>query len=144
MTSRKIVTVDAILGSGAKGHLSAGRPVKRRASKACHSCRSRKVKCSVVKTGIPCQNCRLGHVECVVSQARRRRRAYAEKALVNHRSTTVDDDLEEGALPPRDMTAKLDNFLATAPQSLDFKLSNHIHDATSLMHLCCTICMCPY
>ncbi|KAI1098996.1 fungal-specific transcription factor domain-containing protein [Jackrogersella minutella] len=46
---------------------------KRRAARACISCRSRKVRCDVVE-GAPCGNCRWDNVECVVQESRRRRK----------------------------------------------------------------------
>lgn len=50
------------------------RPVKRRAAKACQTCRSRKVRCDVVDSGPPCNNCRLDQIQCVVSDSRRKRK----------------------------------------------------------------------
>ncbi|GKT40901.1 cutinase transcription factor 1 beta [Colletotrichum spaethianum] len=44
---------------------------KRRAARACVSCRARKVRCDVVE-GAPCGNCRWDNVECVVQESRRR------------------------------------------------------------------------
>ncbi|KAI2621728.1 transcription factor CTF1 [Hypoxylon sp. NC1633] len=46
---------------------------KRRAARACISCRSRKVRCDVVE-GAPCGNCRWDGVECIVQESRRRRK----------------------------------------------------------------------
>lgn len=46
--------------------------VKRRASKACQSCRARKVRCNVVEQS-PCTNCRLDEVECIVSESKRKK-----------------------------------------------------------------------
>ncbi|KAF2832963.1 hypothetical protein CC86DRAFT_310511 [Ophiobolus disseminans] len=51
-----------------------GRSVKRRASKACQCCRSRKVRCNVTEHGAPCTNCRLDEVECIVSESRRKKK----------------------------------------------------------------------
>ncbi|OIW29890.1 hypothetical protein CONLIGDRAFT_631966 [Coniochaeta ligniaria NRRL 30616] len=42
---------------------------KRRAARACVSCRARKVRCDVVE-GAPCGNCRWDNVECVVQESR--------------------------------------------------------------------------
>jgi len=47
--------------------------VKRRASKACQCCRARKVRCNVVEQ-IPCTNCRLDEVECIVSESKRKKK----------------------------------------------------------------------
>jgi hypothetical protein len=42
------------------------RAPQKRASKACLSCRARKVRCDVTASGVPCMNCRLDHRECIV------------------------------------------------------------------------------
>jgi Fungal Zn(2)-Cys(6) binuclear cluster domain len=55
------------------GDGASARPVKRRASKACQCCRSRKVRCNVTEHGAPCTNCRLDEVECIVSESRRKK-----------------------------------------------------------------------
>ncbi|CAK7267101.1 hypothetical protein SEPCBS119000_002367 [Sporothrix epigloea] len=52
---------------------AAGKVIKRRAARACASCRNRKVRCDVVET-FPCGNCRWDKIECVVQEGRRRRR----------------------------------------------------------------------
>ena len=62
------------------------RVVKRRASRACHYCRAKKIKCSVVKSGSPCNTCRLDEVECHVSPARRKRRPRVNGVLVDRLS----------------------------------------------------------
>ncbi|KAL5604172.1 hypothetical protein BROUX41_002153 [Berkeleyomyces rouxiae] len=46
---------------------------KRRAARACVSCRARKVRCDVVE-GAPCGNCRWDNIECVVQESRRRKK----------------------------------------------------------------------
>ncbi|KAH8887405.1 hypothetical protein GQ53DRAFT_784348 [Thozetella sp. PMI_491] len=46
---------------------------KRRAARACVSCRARKVRCDVVE-GAPCGNCRWDNVTCVVQESRRRKK----------------------------------------------------------------------
>lgn len=51
---------------------AAGKVIKRRAARACVSCRNRKVRCDVVET-FPCGNCRWDKIECVVQEGRRRR-----------------------------------------------------------------------
>lgn len=66
----------------AAGLPSGGRPVKRRASKACQCCRSRKVRCDVVESGIPCTNCRLDEVECCVTEGKRRKKSCVDGDLL--------------------------------------------------------------
>jgi hypothetical protein len=47
------------------------RPVKRRAKKACQSCRARKVRCDVAFNTQLCTNCKLDSLECIVSTTRK-------------------------------------------------------------------------
>jgi len=51
--------------------------IKRRAAKACLSCRHRKVRCDVVTDGPPCTNCRLDGVNCIIKKSNRGRRPAA-------------------------------------------------------------------
>lgn len=65
---------------------AAGKITKRRAARACVSCRARKVRCDVVE-GAPCGNCRWDNVECIVQESRRRKKnifAPASSASVGH------------------------------------------------------------
>ncbi|KAJ5648706.1 fungal-specific transcription factor domain-containing protein [Penicillium lividum] len=50
---------------------------KRRAARACLSCRNRKVRCDVVNGGRPCTNCRLDNQACVVKESNRGRKPGA-------------------------------------------------------------------
>ncbi|KAK6529503.1 hypothetical protein TWF281_008676 [Arthrobotrys megalospora] len=63
----------------AAGMNANGRPIKRRASKACQCCRARKVRCNVVEHGAPCTNCRLDNVDCIITESKRRSNAAADK-----------------------------------------------------------------
>ncbi|KAG5973584.1 Cutinase transcription factor 1 beta [Claviceps digitariae] len=65
---------------------------KRRAARACVSCRARKVRCDVVE-GAPCGNCRWDHVECIVQESRRRK-----KNLVTPSITVPDGASAEAQL----------------------------------------------
>lgn len=60
-------------GSTADTNDKAGKVTKRRAPRACASCRARKVRCDVVEN-FPCGNCKWDNVECVIQASRRRRR----------------------------------------------------------------------
>lgn len=64
---------EASVGSDGVATNAAGKVIKRRAARACVSCRNRKVRCDVVET-FPCGNCRWDKIECVVQEGRRRRR----------------------------------------------------------------------
>lgn len=80
----------------AAGLPTGGRVVKRRASKACQCCRSRKVRCDVVDSGIPCTNCRLDEVECCVTEGKRRKKSVVKPDLP-HRSPA--ESVDEGGTP---------------------------------------------
>lgn len=54
-------------------HDAASKSVKRRASQACESCRTRKIRCDVAKHGVPCVHCKLDEVECVIGENKRKR-----------------------------------------------------------------------
>ena len=60
--------------------------VRKRATLACHQCRSRKVKCSLMDTGIPCRNCQLDEVVCTTSLSKRTRKYRLQKAELHHSS----------------------------------------------------------
>ena len=65
--------------------ISPDRLVARRASKACHNCRAKKIKCSLVKSGNPCNTCQLDEVQCVVPKSRRNKGSRVTKtALTGH------------------------------------------------------------
>jgi Fungal specific transcription factor domain/Fungal Zn(2)-Cys(6) binuclear cluster domain len=99
----------------AAGLATGGRNVKRRASKACHCCRSRKVRCDVVESGIPCTNCRLDEVECLVTEGKRRRKSYVDDDLLHHHSSSVsvEGDKELPIFPIFDDIAGLNDVSLT-------------------------------
>lgn len=109
-----------------------GRSVKRRASRACHCCRSRKVRCDVVESGTPCTNCRLDEVECVVSDSKRRKRPRGEEDLANNSPGSSNDSSEElqafnAYEDIQGIPSTLDEFLATTPTTpLDSEISHHV------------------
>lgn len=47
------------------------RAAKKRAPRACISCRDRKVRCDVHSGGVPCTNCRLDDVDCILKASNR-------------------------------------------------------------------------
>jgi len=46
---------------------------KKRSSRACATCRARKVRCNIVAHGAPCSNCRHDEIECVLPLSRRQK-----------------------------------------------------------------------
>ncbi|KAF7508771.1 hypothetical protein GJ744_008648 [Endocarpon pusillum] len=67
------------------------RPAKRRAAEACQTCRSRKVRCDLVDSGPPCNNCR-----CTVSDSRRKRKPRS-CSLDEQSQSPVSSNAESGA-----------------------------------------------
>jgi hypothetical protein len=59
-------------GSLAESTDKANKVTKRRAPRACASCRARKVRCDVVEQ-FPCGNCKWDNVQCHVQESRRRK-----------------------------------------------------------------------
>ncbi|KAK6067720.1 hypothetical protein SCUP234_11464 [Seiridium cupressi] len=78
------------------------RAAKRRSPRACLSCRSRKVRCDVVNCGVPCTNCRLDDVECVLKESSRGRKPYNANTLpaVSETSPQSAAPLQQQATPP--------------------------------------------
>ncbi|EXJ87210.1 hypothetical protein A1O3_04169 [Capronia epimyces CBS 606.96] len=74
------------------------RGFKRRASKACLSCRARKVRCDV-NDRMPCTNCRLDGVECKVAESLRQRKRRVEPQRA--RRATPEPSVEEDQSPPQ-------------------------------------------
>lgn len=46
---------------------------KKRSSRACTTCRARKVRCNIVAHGAPCSNCRHDEIECILPLSRRQK-----------------------------------------------------------------------
>lgn len=118
----------------AAGISTSGRNVKRRASKACHCCRSRKVRCDVVESGIPCTNCRLDEVECLVTEGKRRRKSYVDGDLLHQSpSGSTLDDKEVPLFPMfddmdelNDLSLPLDGMtVSNGMNAIDDGLSQH-------------------
>lgn len=111
------------------------RPVKRRASKACQCCRSRKVRCDVVESGIPCTNCRLDEVECCVTEGKRRKKSCIETDILqaspidsveDHESITqfpTFDDID--GLQDLSMPAQHSNSPIRTADGFEQELSTH-------------------
>ncbi|KAK4127794.1 hypothetical protein N657DRAFT_631546 [Parathielavia appendiculata] len=105
---------------------SEGKVTKRRAARACVSCRARKVRCDVVE-GAPCGNCRWDDVECVVQESRRRKKNLSFNcgpAAVGARagSAEVLRTKSIGAAPPI-ITANLAQQPGFTPTNGTFPLS---------------------
>ncbi|EFY95118.1 Zn(2)-Cys(6) zinc finger domain protein [Metarhizium robertsii] len=97
---------------------------KRRAARACVSCRARKVRCDVVE-GAPCGNCRWDNVECIVQESRRRK-----KNLVT--PSAVGPGAAEAQLRAKATAAPGSTSLATPPLSLSNPDISHLHRTGSV------------
>jgi hypothetical protein len=71
-TSIKNAHADGGIDRGSRE--SREREKKRRASKACSCCRTRKVRCDVLEVGLPCTKCRVDGFDCAVQERKKRRR----------------------------------------------------------------------
>ena len=92
------------------------KPVKKRASQACHHCRTRKVKCDLVKSGNPCHNCSADGIECVITESRRSRKYRLQKRQLN-RTTSIP--LLPQTLPgPPAHTPQLSSHVFSPPSTL--------------------------
>jgi hypothetical protein len=129
---------------------SQARLVKKRASKACHHCRAKKIKCSLVKSGSPCNTCQLDGVECVVSKSRRNtvpRVAHAwssqsaRKELNISQEVSAPNDIpnSEGSIPPFNRSLSISESPSNAPStahtqaSPDLATSHHSHNPAPTM-----------
>ncbi|CVL06384.1 uncharacterized protein FMAN_03716 [Fusarium mangiferae] len=65
---------------------------RRRATRACLSCRRRKVRCDVTRTSTPCSNCRFNSTECVVNRGPRKPRWADEELSFKHYSPDSSQD----------------------------------------------------
>ncbi|KAI0409888.1 hypothetical protein F4802DRAFT_542484 [Xylaria palmicola] len=91
---------------------------RKRASKACLSCRARKVRCDVSQRGRPCMNCYLDSETCVVtsraSKFRKIEQDGKEGAQVSHPPYHVDDDNHASTLDAGSSGVNRDS---TSPQA---------------------------
>ncbi|OAL33587.1 hypothetical protein AYO20_07094 [Fonsecaea nubica] len=102
--------------STASGSNAAERVVKKRASQACHHCRTRKVKCDLVKSGVPCHNCSSDGIECIILESRRSRKYRLQK-----RQST-----RPTALPP---ISQAQPKTASEPSATGLQLADGVNDA---------------
>lgn len=74
---------------------------KRRASRACSSCNSRKVRCDVTTRGQPCTGCRIDHYKCEVpARKTRRKRSDKTEDPLRRRSPASSNGPSSTLLPP--------------------------------------------
>jgi hypothetical protein len=93
-------------GSPSEANNHATRPNAIRASKACARCNHKRVKCDVVKTGLPCSRCqRSGSAECVLIDSRRGKYPRKKSAALSKAAAARTSRQHEG----NDETVEIDN-----------------------------------
>ncbi|KAI1342008.1 transcription factor CTF1 [Xylariaceae sp. FL0016] len=91
---------------------------KRRAARACVSCRARKVRCDVVE-GAPCGNCRWDNVECVVQESRRRKKTlFDPNSSVAHNASAPHAHPAEANLKAKTSANPINIASAASAESL--------------------------
>ncbi|KKZ63047.1 hypothetical protein EMCG_02548 [[Emmonsia] crescens] len=81
-----------------------GKLNRKRASKACQSCRSRKVRCGVSDHGVPCHNCKLDELECIIPERKRPtrtvKRQRSSRAAISEAALRMDRSSPDSADSP--------------------------------------------
>ncbi len=96
----------SMLDLGPKAAAAPAPSKDQRASKACSGCRTRKVRCDVLKTGTPCSKCRADGFECNIL-ARKKRCAPGKRRHYSRtpRTGNCGEDSQPAA-PPTDNIAQ--------------------------------------
>lgn len=141
------------------GLTNGGRAVKRRASKACQCCRSRKgkalsygegvqrlhsiVRCDVVESGVPCTNCRLDEVDCCVSDSKRRKKSLGDGEVTNHSPVSSFDESDEAVpqFPAYDAGNDIPGWSAPPDDSTENCLPSTQLEAELTRHVPHMLCM---
>lgn len=92
---------------------------KRRASKACSTCHTRKVRCDVLEVGLPCTKCRVNKFECAIKGRRKRRK----KGDSTGRGDT--DSNSNGPPPPLNRSIPEHSMLYQVPHYPFFRSFSH-------------------
>ncbi|KAH8651842.1 fungal-specific transcription factor domain-containing protein [Tricladium varicosporioides] len=98
---------------------------KKRSSRACTTCRQRKVRCNIVAHGAPCSNCRHDEIECILPLSRRQRsareRAEREQSLRDSACGSEAGDKLKTRIDTDNCATKhthIHNHIAKAPPSV--------------------------
>jgi hypothetical protein len=91
--------------------------VKKRAARACRYCRGKKIKCSLVKSGSPCNTCQLDEVECIITVSRRNKSRRAPR-IPNGRLASICYDSDQRSKSFEQVTVPIDvvNSKSRSPQ----------------------------
>ncbi|QGI69613.1 hypothetical protein CEK26_001945 [Fusarium fujikuroi] len=86
-------------------------PRRKRASKACVACRSRKVRCDVTHRPHQCTNCALDNIQCVVKDRRTKYRKRSPVVLEKQQRTQFRHSLQ--AILPKDPSSAVSDDMDT-------------------------------
>ncbi|EPE24256.1 Zn2/Cys6 DNA-binding protein [Glarea lozoyensis ATCC 20868] len=101
---------------------------KKRSSRACTTCRQRKVRCNIIAHGAPCSNCRHDEIDCILPLSRRQRSAKerAEKSLRESQNGSEAGDRCHGGEELEEICQSVEqpvSITALAPHGM--RLSDH-------------------
>ncbi|KAI1342803.1 fungal-specific transcription factor domain-containing protein [Xylariaceae sp. FL0016] len=113
--------------------------IRKRAPKACLSCRARKVRCDVSQRGRPCMNCYLDSETCVVtgraSRFRRSQREGESDAQASYPPYPADDCGHGHGTTAEDAVRSRDNRDTTSPGGeYDHDHDSPMHEASNTTH----------
>ncbi|RDL31462.1 uncharacterized protein BP5553_09671 [Venustampulla echinocandica] len=97
---------------------------KKRSSRACASCRTRKVRCNIVAVGTPCSNCRHDEIECILPLSRRQRSAR-ERAEKRMRQAMYAAQVREGRDPSLNIGSDVPGHDIEGPKPILSSLPPH-------------------
>ncbi|KAL1889953.1 hypothetical protein Sste5346_008531 [Sporothrix stenoceras] len=90
-TKKRKTSMDATTQNPSSATTTASGARRYRASRACQYCRTRKVRCDVLRTETECTNCRLDNRECILLESRRGKpdqwRNYGQETVEVRRSS---------------------------------------------------------
>ncbi|VZI11919.1 unnamed protein product, partial [Fusarium fujikuroi] len=107
-----IVVIQTVTASTMEEAMSHGaNPRRKRASKACVACRSRKVRCDVTHRPHQCTNCALDNIQCVVKDRRTKYRKRSPVVLEKQQRTQFRHSLQ--AILPKDPSSAVSDDMDT-------------------------------
>ncbi|KAK5988246.1 Cutinase transcription factor 1 beta-like protein [Cladobotryum mycophilum] len=109
---------------------------KRRASKACSCCRTRKIRCDVLQTGLPCTKCRIDGFECAVEdrKKRRKRSETSDQESPVERRLRIDVSMSATSSSRHSILHRVPHypfFRSFAPRGQEPLLPAHDHDESA-------------
>ncbi|KAI0109037.1 hypothetical protein GGR51DRAFT_118512 [Nemania sp. FL0031] len=111
---------------------------RKRAPKACLSCRARKVRCDVSQRGRPCMNCYLDSEACIVtSRASRLRKGENEGAEVSHPPFHIDEFRHEDVAGDTANLGVNGESASPQPEAVELVNDSHTTENVHAAHVAC-------